>query len=244
MIVGDVRIRRSLRNQMFFQVAPRRSVIFAIVARFIQPQNRNLDRAIRQQLHRLLEKVPIARGIAVRRQSHDFVFVGIEIESEMQRDHRIQNSDRILCGDLGQLVDLIALGAIRGHAVRLAHSIEHDDQALVPARRVKRARRMRQVMIHLMHFFRRKSRQMLLHFCQQFLARKNFLVLLLAGLVQHERRAIRRVIESVRDLVDVADLDSRRIETILNRADRKIASVLLATESLLSSSCYNLAVHQ
>ena len=68
MIVGNFRIRRALRNQMLFEIAPRGAVIFAIVARFVQSQNRNLDRAVGQQLHGLLEKVAVARRIAVRRQ--------------------------------------------------------------------------------------------------------------------------------------------------------------------------------
>ena len=162
----------------------------------------------------------------------------------MQRDDRIENADRILCGDLGELVDLIVVRVICGDAVRFAHAVDHDDQALVPAGSVVRAGRMRQVMIHLMNLVGGKAGEMLLHFGEQLFARENLFVLLGGRGVEHERSAIRRVVEAVRDFVDVADLDAGGIEAVLDRVDREIAGVLFAAEALFGGAGDDFAVDQ
>ena len=88
MIVGDFRVRSALRNQVLFQVAPRSSVGLAVLALFVQAQDGNLDRAVVEEFDGLLEEMAIARGISIGRQTHDLVFVGIEIEAQVQRDER------------------------------------------------------------------------------------------------------------------------------------------------------------
>ncbi len=41
------------------------------------------------------EKVAVAGGISIRGEPHDLVFVGVEIKTQVERDQRIENADRI-----------------------------------------------------------------------------------------------------------------------------------------------------
>ena len=143
-----------------------------------------------------------------------------------------------------QLVDLVAVRVVGGGAVRFAHAVDDHDQAFVPAGRVERAGRVRQVMIYLMNFVGAKAGKMLLDLCEQFFSREDLIVLLRAGGVEKESCAIRRVVKAVGDLVDLIGGDSGRVETILNRADREVAGVLFAAEAFLGGAGHNFAIDQ
>ena len=138
MIVGRVAVGRAMRDQMLFEIAASGAVGFAIDAVVVELKDRNLDRAVVVEDHGLLEEMAIARGIAVGREAHDLVFVGIEIEAEMQRDDRIQDADGILGADFGELLEIVVARVIDGGALALAHAVDDDDQAFVPARRCSR----------------------------------------------------------------------------------------------------------
>lgn len=70
----------------------RLQIILALVAGSIQPKNWNPYGAIRTAFDRLAKKSFKMPWIAVWRQSHNFVFVGIEIEAKMVGDKRVKNS--------------------------------------------------------------------------------------------------------------------------------------------------------
>src|SRR5262245_5449636 len=74
------------RSEMLFEEATSRSVVVPFFASSIQAQCRNTNRAIRPELHSLFKKFSVPSGIPVGRQTHDFVFVAVEIKSEMKRD--------------------------------------------------------------------------------------------------------------------------------------------------------------
>ena len=80
---------------MFFEIAPRRTVGFTVITLLIEAQDGNLDCSV-QEFDGLFEKVAVAGGISVGRQAHDLVFVGVEIKTEVQRDHRIEFVDGIV----------------------------------------------------------------------------------------------------------------------------------------------------
>ena len=156
----------------------------------------------------------------------------------------IQDADGVFCGDFVQLVDLVAVRMVCRGAVSFAHAVNDHDQAFVPARRVERAGRVRQVMIYLVNFVGAKTGEMLLDLCDQVFSRENLIVLFGAGGVEKESCAIRRVVKTVGDLVDLICGDSGRAEAILNRADREVSGMLFATEAFLGSASHNFAINQ
>ena len=95
------------------------------------------------QLHSLFEEWAKAARVPVRGKSHDFIFIRIEIEAEMERQDRVKNPNRIIGGNFLQLIDLVVVGMVCRHALRFAHSVNHYDEAFLPTRGVESARGMR-----------------------------------------------------------------------------------------------------
>src|SRR5262245_6674311 len=69
------------RSELLFEETPRRYVVVALFPSAVQPQCGNADRSVVAKLDLSFEKSPVPGRIAVRRQSHDLVFIAIEIES-------------------------------------------------------------------------------------------------------------------------------------------------------------------
>src|ERR1700737_5159253 len=90
MIVARVAVRNASRDEVLFEVATRRAVGFAIKTLVIQAKKRNLDQAVVEQLHGLLEEMMIASGIPIGGESHDFVLVGVEMEPRGRGGGRIE----------------------------------------------------------------------------------------------------------------------------------------------------------
>ena len=122
-----------------------------------------------------------------------------------------------------QLVELVVVGVIHGRAVRFAHSIDHDDQAFLPARGVIRAGRMGEVVVHLMNAIGGEIRERPVESLEQCLAGEDLPVLLGRDGVHQVHGAVRRVVEAVRDLIDVARLDAGCRQAVLDRPVREIA---------------------
>ena len=138
MLVGDFRRRRAGRDQVRVQIVARGEIVFALVAGFVEAQHRDADRAIVAEGDFPREKIAEARGIAIGREAHDFVFVGIEVEAEMQRDERIENADGILRGKGGDAIEFAVAALEDTRAVRLAHGIDRRRRGIRPSRRCSR----------------------------------------------------------------------------------------------------------
>src|SRR5205823_13264888 len=80
----------------------------------------------------LLEKGPEARCVAVRRKAHDFVLIGVEVESEMQSDNGIKNADGVSSGDFPEFFEFAIMGMINRGALHFAHAVDDHNQAVVP----------------------------------------------------------------------------------------------------------------
>src|SRR5262249_13895369 len=163
MIVARVAVRNASRDEVLFEVAARRAVGFAIKTLVVQAKKRNLDQAVVEQLHGLLEEMTIASGIPVGSESHDFVLVGVELEAKVQRESRIEDADGILSGDFGELVDLVVVRVINGDGVNFAHAVEDHDQAFIPSGGVVGAGGVGQMMIDVVNLVGGESWQMLVH---------------------------------------------------------------------------------
>ena len=103
MFLGDLRVGRSPCYEVLVQVGAGRHVILAFLSRTVEPENRNSDRTIGTQLYSFLKESAEALRVAIGRQPHDLVFIGVEIETQMQRHQGIENADGIVGGDLAQL---------------------------------------------------------------------------------------------------------------------------------------------
>src|SRR5262245_3671687 len=93
MIVRHFLVRTSGRNKRLLEEGTACGVVLPFVASAVQAQQRYADAAVVAQLDRLFEERPVALRGSVGRQTHDFVFVGIEIETQVERDEGIQDSD-------------------------------------------------------------------------------------------------------------------------------------------------------
>src|SRR5215470_4204813 len=117
MRIGNVRVRRPPGNQVLLDVPPSSTVGFAVFTVAVQPQYGNPDGAVVEQLDGGIEEGPIPGRIAIGSQTHDLVFVRIEVKAKMKRDDRIQDADGVLRGDLLQLFQLVVMSMIDRGAV-------------------------------------------------------------------------------------------------------------------------------
>src|SRR6202140_2193278 len=88
-------------------------------------------------------------------------------------------------------------------ALRLAHRIDHNHQTLVPPRREVGACGMTQMMAHLVNPFGGILGIVPVYLREQRLLRENFLVERRAGLIEAENLAERRVVEAMRNLINL-----------------------------------------
>src|SRR5262249_19074628 len=79
-VVGDFFTTLPPRSELLFEETPSRRVVVALLSRAVQSQCRNTDGSIVAELDCSFEKCSVPRGIAIRRESHDLVFIAIEIE--------------------------------------------------------------------------------------------------------------------------------------------------------------------
>src|SRR6476469_8573725 len=83
MLVCDLLIWPASYNQLLVKTRPRGLVVLPLVARMVDVQNRYADRSIRLQQNICFEEGAILLGLAVWRESHDLILVGIEVEAQV-----------------------------------------------------------------------------------------------------------------------------------------------------------------
>src|SRR5580704_9137753 len=101
---------------------------------------------------------------------------------------------------------------------------------------------MTQMMAHLVNAFGRILGIVPIYLREQRLLRENFFVERRAGLVEAENLAERRVVEAVRDLINLRQRQTGLLEAVRDRVDRKVTRLLVPIESLLCCGCYNRSV--
>src|ERR1019366_9542535 len=151
-------------------------VILAFLSRTVEPENRNSKRTIGAQFHGFFKESAEALGIAVRRQPHDLVLIGVEIEAEVQRDQGIENANGIVGGNFAQLLELAAAKLEYGQALHLSHGIVDDHQAFVPPGRKCGAGGVREMMTYRLNLLGGKIGKAALHLLDQRFLREYFLV--------------------------------------------------------------------
>ena len=101
---------------------------------------------------------------------------------------------------------------------------------------------MREVVRHLNDLVGREPGQVLAHAIEQRLAREHLPVAPGAHFVAREHLGEARVVEPMRDLVDVVDRKTRLVEAVLNGPDRELRAVLAQIEAFLSGRRDDLTV--
>jgi hypothetical protein len=99
MLIGDFIFGPAFVNKVVFKILSRSCVILPFVSRTVQSQYGNVDRAVRKQSHCVFEKSAKTLRISIRGEPHDFVLVGIEVETQVKSDQRIENANGILRGN-------------------------------------------------------------------------------------------------------------------------------------------------
>src|SRR5581483_4652596 len=114
--------------------------------------------------------------IAIGREAHDLVLVGVEIETEVQSDQRVENADGIEGGDLVQLRHGSAGSGVDGGTMGFPHAVDDNDETFAEARGVGGAGGVGEMMIHRMKTILVESRQVASDAFEKSLARKDFAV--------------------------------------------------------------------
>ncbi len=242
MIVGGVAVRDAGGDQVLFEVAAGGAVGFAVEALIVEAKDGNFDQAVVEELDGLLEKVTIAGGIAVGREAHDLVFVRVEVEAKVQCDDGIEDADRVLCGDFGELVDFVVVRVVSGDRVSFAHAIEDDDEGFVPAGGVVGAGGVGEMMIDVVDLVGGKAGKMLVHLAEQLFAREDLFVLLSGSGVEHESSFEGRVVEGMGEFVDVTGLEAGGFEAVVDRVYGEVTGVLFAAEAFFGGAGDDFAV--
>src|SRR5262249_32854559 len=125
--------------------------------------------------------------------------------AEVQCDHRIQDSDRVQSGNLLQPLDLPAGSAINRDAVGFAHAVDNDRETLVKAGGEISAGGVSQVMIYVMDASMIEAGEVAIDQREHCVPRENLVVLNSGQRIQRKRFSKRRVIEPMRNFVDVAE---------------------------------------
>ena len=147
----DRRVGCARREELLRQMVPRAEVELALDPRPVVSKQRHFPRAVRLQDERIVEEGGESLGVPVRRQPHDLVLVGVEVEAEMQRHDRVEDPDRVRRRDPQQRLEMAVAHVIRGPAVGLAHAVDHDHGALVPTGGECRRRGVRAVVVDVAH---------------------------------------------------------------------------------------------
>ena len=242
MHITDFLVRRTRPHESLAQQAATRRVVLALLTGAVGADQRDAHAAAGQELHCLFEERAEPLGVPVRREAHDLVLVSVEVEPQVQRDERIEDADRIVRPDLEHWVETAIVRAISRDAVRLAHAVRHQNDAFVPARRVERARRVRQVVAHRAHPRLGEAGQVAPHQRQQRVARVHLAIQCLGQGVQPVEVPIRPIIEAVHDLVHVVQRQPRLREAVGDRAPREVTAVLAAIHPLLGHRRHHAAV--
>ena len=208
MVGVDGLVGSAARDQVLVEIRARGRVVFALFAGAVQLEHGNADGAVGAKLHGLGKKPAEARRVAVRREAHDLVLVGVEVEAEMEGDERVKNADGIVGGNGANLLQLSVVKVVDAQALHLAHGVVDDDEALIPAGGIGRAGGVRQVMADLVDLVERKARQIAAHLGQQGIAGEDLVVEVGGNFVAGIEAAVGSVVESVRDLVDFVDGDA------------------------------------
>src|SRR5580692_4123141 len=95
--------RLASRHKVPRQPVARLQIVFALVPGAVQPENWNSNCAVWTAFEHLLKDALELPRVAVRRESHDLVFVGIKIEAEMIGYQRVENAERIVGRNLTEL---------------------------------------------------------------------------------------------------------------------------------------------
>jgi hypothetical protein len=243
MVLGDLRLGRSPGYEVLVQIGAGRQVILAFLSRAVEPQNRNSKRTIGAQLDRFLKESAETLRIAVRRQPHDLVFIGVEIEAQVQRHQGIQDANGIVGGNLAQLLELAVAKLEYSEALHLSHRVVHHHQALVPPRRKCGAGGVREMVTYRLNLLGAKIGEEAMHLPDQRFLRKHALVELRGIWIERVELAVGRIVKAVSELGHILDAETRLAQTKLNGVDRKIAGVLLAAEAFLCRSSNELPVN-
>src|SRR5258705_9601592 len=107
-------------------------IVFPLVPRVINAQNRDSHRSVGAQEYVLLKESSIPGRIAIRREAHDLVFVGVKIKAQVQSHQRVENPDRIGRRHRAEKSQIAISRFVYGNALRLAHTVDHDNKALRP----------------------------------------------------------------------------------------------------------------
>jgi len=232
MHIADLRVGRAWRHQRLREAGARREIVLALLARPVQAEQGDAHPAVGLELDRGFEKTAEPLRVPVGREPHDLVFVGVEVEPQVQRHDRVQDADRVRHADLEYPVQIAVTPVIHARALGLAHAVDHDDETLVPSRRVVRARRVRRVVRDVTHPFGGEARNITRHEREQRVARVHVAIQLVRHGVQRVDAPVGRIVEAVYQLVHVVDGETGLRQAVGDRALGKVSRVLAAADAL------------
>src|SRR5256885_16299885 len=131
---------------------------------------------------------------------------------------------------------------VHADAVRLTHAVDHDDETLVPSRRIVRACGMREMVTDVMDPLRGEVREIARHQREQRLPGVHVAIQVVRPRIEGVDRRVRRVVEAVRQLVDLVYRDARLGQAAGDCAPREGTGMLPSVDPLLGDSGDNRTV--
>src|SRR5579885_316501 len=99
------------------------TICFFLLKRGIRKEEWDSIRTIIFELDELHKPMKIEPWIAVRSETHHFIFVGCWLEAQVEGENTIQNTQRVKRGDLLNDLDTTRFSQGNGHTMDLAHCI-------------------------------------------------------------------------------------------------------------------------
>jgi hypothetical protein len=122
-------------------------VVLAFVVRAPELQGSDRPPAVVERQNRRFEERSKPFRIPIRCKAHDLVLVGIEIEPQVKSHDRVQDADRVGSRYSVNGGKRACLGVVDRSPVSLAHPVDDEHEAFIPARGQVRRRRVGEVMV-------------------------------------------------------------------------------------------------
>src|SRR5712691_2050010 len=129
-LIGNRVFGTARLDQMSSEMVARPEVVLPLITRAVQSHERNSNRTALQQEDFTFEERPLPLGIPIRGESHDLVFIRIEVKPDVKGNQRIEDADGVRDGDLVEFSELAIPRVIDGGTYDLTHAIDYHDQTL------------------------------------------------------------------------------------------------------------------
>ena len=105
------------------------------------------ERAVRLQVNHVFKNRTGETRLAVRREAHQLVLAGVDAKTAVRRERRVEQTQRVRKVKLAQHLDAVVRASADRRRRPLTDAVHREDGGAIERRRIKRARRVGDVML-------------------------------------------------------------------------------------------------